>query len=315
MTDSRGRPDRPLPPDPPPPAATALLAVQARDLPLDAHVHTNLSPDSDVPIDAYARQAVERGIAEIAVTDHVDFVPGTPAFSFATFEERERTARDAADRWADRGVAIRFGVEITYDHAHEDDIREHLARHAYDYVIGSVHVYAGSPFAASRVAAWTAGSRTLAEVVAPYFDEVLRAIRSSLFDTIGHIDFVKRYLVPHVTPAALAAAPELYEPLLVALVETGTALEVNTSGLRQAAAETYPAGPIVERYRLLGGTAVVTGSDAHRNGSFTGGLAEGYGVVAAAGFRQLAFRRGGSRVAVALPDRDPTRGGVDGAHT
>ena len=152
------------------------------------------------------------------------------------------------------------------------------------------------------MAAWTAG-RPLAEIVAPYFDEVHRAIRSELFDTIGHLDFVKRYLMPHVTPAQLAAAPELYEPLLVSLVETGTALEVNTSGLRQVARETYPPGPIVERYRLLGGTAVSAGSDAHRNSAFTAGLEAGYGVVAAAGFRHLAVRRGGRRVEVTLPDR------------
>jgi histidinol-phosphatase (PHP family) len=275
---------------------------QARDLPLDSHLHTNFSPDSDVPIDDYAAQAVERGIAEIAITDHVDFEPGTPAFEFVPFAERERVAREAADRWADRGVAIRFGVEITYDRRHEAAIREHLAGHAYDFVIGSVHVYRDSPFHAARVAAWTAG-RSLPEIVAPYFDEVLRAIRSGLFDTIGHLDFVKRYLVPHVTPAQLAAAPELYEPLLLGLVETGTALEVNTSGLRQAARETYPAAPIVARYGVLGGTRVSAGSDAHRSGAFTSGLEAGYGVVAAAGISELAFRRGGPGMTVALPVR------------
>ena len=121
--------------------------------------------------------------------------------------------------------------------------------------------------------------------------------------------------MPYVTPAQLGAAPELYEPLLVALIETGTALEVNASGLRQAPAETYPAASIVERYRLLGGTTVVAGSDAHRKGSFTAGLEAGYGVVAAAGFGQLAFRRGGSRVGVTLPDRFRTRTGGDGANT
>ena len=280
----------------------ADLAPQARDLPLDAHLHTDQSPDADVPIDEYAAAAVDRGIAEIAITDHLDFVPGTPAFAFATFAQRERTVREAAERWAARGVAIRFGVEVTYDREHEPEIRDHLRRHPYDYVIGSVHVYADSPFHESRVAAWIAG-RPLPEIVAPYFDEVLRAIRSDLFDTIGHLDFVKRYLVPHVTPAQLAAAPELYEPLLLALVDTGTALEINTSGLRQAAGETYPAAPIVARYRVLGGTAVSAGSDAHRNGSFTAGLEAGYGVVAAAGFEHLAVRRGGPRVQVTLPDR------------
>ena len=52
---------------------------QARDLPLDSHLHTNRSPDSDVPVDAYAAQAVSRGIPEIAITEHVDCAPGAPA--------------------------------------------------------------------------------------------------------------------------------------------------------------------------------------------------------------------------------------------
>jgi len=277
-------------------------AGQSTDLPFDGHLHTTLSPDSDVPIDDYARQAIERGIAEIAITDHVDFVPGTPAYGFVPFAERERLVRTAAERWGPAGVTIRFGVEITYDRRHEAEIREHLARHPYDVAIGSVHVYADSPYHASRVAGWTAG-RSLPEIVAPYFGEVLAAIRSGLFDVIGHLDFVKRYLMPHVTPAQLAAAPELYEPLLVAIVEGGTALEVNTSGLRQVAAETYPAGPIVERYRVLGGTRVSAGSDAHRSDAFTAGLEAGYRVAAAAGFRELAVRRGATRVPVAIPDR------------
>lgn len=281
---------------------TASLTDQARDLPLDSHLHTRLSPDSVVGIDDYARQAVERGIAELAITDHVDFDPAAPAYDYVPFEDRERTVRDAAERWAEHGVAIRFGVEVTYDSRFETAIREHLARRAYDYVIGSVHVYADSPFHASRVARWAAG-RSLGEIVAPYFDEVERAIRSGLFDTIGHLDFVKRYLHPHVTAAMLADAPELYEPLLGALVETGTALEVNTSGLRQSARETYPSAAIVDRYRVLGGTRVSAGSDAHTLESFTSGLDEGYRVAAAAGFRDLTFRRGGPSVLVAMPDR------------
>jgi histidinol-phosphatase (PHP family) len=284
------------------------LSAQARDLPLDSHLHTNFSPDSDVAIDAYAAQAAERGIAEIAITDHLDFEPDAPAFEYVSFADRERMVRDAAERWSDAGVAIRFGVEITYDRRFEAAIRDHLARHRYDYVIGSVHVYAESPYHPSRVAAWVAG-RSLAEIVAPYFDEVGDAIRCGLFDTIGHLDYIKGYLYPHVTPGDLAAAPELYEPLLAALVESGTTLEVNTSGLRSAQGETYPSAAIVERYQVLGGTNVCAGSDAHTEGAFTSGLEAGYRVAAAAGFRGFTFRRGGERVGVALPARfrDPVR--------
>jgi len=97
------------------------------DLPLDAHLHTILSPDADAAIDAHAAAAVERGIEEIAITDHLDFEPGTPAYAFADYPTRERYVREAAQRWADRGVTIRFGIEITYQRRHEEAIREHLA--------------------------------------------------------------------------------------------------------------------------------------------------------------------------------------------
>ncbi len=279
---------------------------QAQNLPLDSHLHTNLSPDSNAPIDTYAAQAVERGIAELAITDHVDFEPGAPAYDFVPFATRERIVREAAARWGPRGVSIRFGAEITYDRRYETAIREHLARHAYDYVIGSVHVYSASPYHPARVGSWVAG-RSLPEVMAPYFDEVGRAIRSGMFDTIGHLDYVKRYLHPHVTAADLGAAPELYEPLIIALVEAGVALEVNTSGLRQAAHETYPSAAVVARYRSLGGTLITAGSDGHSAETFTSGLGTGYRIAAAAGFRDLAFRRGGARVVVAMPDPAETR--------
>ncbi len=252
-----------------------------RDLPLDAHLHTDLSPDSDVPIDVYCAAAVERGIAELAITDHVDFDPAAPAYRFAPFEMRERAVREAAERWAGR-LTVRFGVEITYESRREAEIRDHLARYRYDYVIGSVHVMSYSPYTSATVARFVEG-KTLPEIVRPYFDEVLSAIRSGLFDTIGHLDYVKRYVHPHRAPAEFAAAPELYEPLLLALVDGGVGLEVNTSGLRQSPGETYPPAAIVTRFRELGGRAVTVGSDAHRAGSFAFGLAVGYRAAEEAG--------------------------------
>ena len=279
---------------------------QARDLPLDAHMHTDLSPDSAVPIDVYAAAALERGIAEIAITDHVDFEPGAPAFGYSTFADRERVVRGAAERWGPQGVQIRFGVELTYDRSWEADIRAHLAQHAYDFTIGSVHDRVDSPYSRRRVEAWIEG-RSLAEIVAPSFDEVEAAARSGLFDAIGHIDVVKRYLFPHVKPAALEAAPELYEPILRALVESGTALEVNTSGLRYAIGVTFPHPAIVTRFHELGGRAVTVGSDAHRADQLSWGLGDGYAIAAEAGFTELTFRRDpdAPRVAVPMPRAIP----------
>lgn len=286
-----------------------MIDRQPRDLPLDAHLHTNLSPDSDVVIDVYAAAALELGIAELAITDHVDFEPGAPAFGYATFDDRERTVREAAERWDPQGVAIRFGAELTYDRTWEADIREHLARHAYDFTIGSVHDRVVSPYSPGRVQRWVEG-RSLREMLAPSFDEVEAAARSGLFDALGHLDVVKRYLHPFVSKDDLAAAPELYEPILHALVESGTALEINTSGLRHPVGETYPSAAIVSHFRQLGGRAVTVGSDAHSAGQFGWALLDGYRCALEGGFAALAFRRGSDRVAIDIPES--ARGGPNG---
>jgi histidinol-phosphatase (PHP family) len=277
---------------------------QARDLPLDSHLHTDQSPDSDVPIDVYAAEALERGIDEIAITDHVDFDRRDPAWNFVSFSARERVVRNAAARWADRGVAIRFGVELTYNRRWEADVREHLARHRYDFTIGSVHDWPGSPYRyPRRLGAWLDG-RSMVDSVRPYFEEIVAAARSGLFDTIGHLDVVRRYLAGHVPTTSLALPMEAYEPVLRTLVETGTALEINTSGLRHAVADTYPPAAVVAAYRALGGRRVTAGSDAHRADCFAFGLAEGYRTAAEAGFAALHFRRGRDAVEVEIPRGD-----------
>ena len=282
-----------------------------RDLPLDAHLHTDQSPDSSVPIDVYAALAVERGIAEICITDHVDFDPRDPAYRYTRFDDRERTVRAAAERWATQGVAIRFGAELTFNTRWEADVRDHLARHHYDYVIGSVHDWPESPYWPSRVRSWIEG-RPVDEIVAPYYVQIVAAARTGLFDAIGHMDVVRRYLYPHITTADLEAMPELKEPALAAIVESGVSLEVNTSGLRYPGGETYPSAAVVARYRELGGERVVVGSDAHSRGSFAARLDESYRHLAAAGFDALTFRRGGERVRIQVPRTalDSTVGGV-----
>ena len=308
-----GSPNRAAAPEEGTSAETSPDLAPASELPLDAHLHTDQSPDSSVPIDIYAALAVERGIPEIAITDHVDFDPRDPAFEYSRYDDRERVVRNAAERWAREGVTIRFGAELTYNQRWDADVRAHLARHRYDYVIGSVHDWPESPYWPSRIRAWIEG-RSLDEIVAPYYAEIIAAARSGLFDTIGHLDVVKRYLHPIVTAVDLAHRQDLLEPALHAIIEAGTALEINSSGLRYPSAETYPSAAVVARYRELGGEHVVVGSDAHSRGSFAGRLEESYRHLTAAGFEALAFRRGAERVLIEVPPR--TRiSTVDSLHT
>jgi histidinol-phosphatase (PHP family) len=274
---------------------------QAIDFPIDSHMHTAFSHDSHVLLELYAAQAVEFGIREIAITDHVDFLPGSPGYRYFDYDVRKKVIAETAARWAGK-VRIRHGVEITYESRYDAEIREHLATHHYDYSIGSVHAVKDSPYARANVEAFARGL-TVREAVAPYFAEVEAAIRSDLFDTIGHLDQCKRWLLPWFPTQAFTTIPEAYEPLLRALVETGTALEINSSGLRYPEREPYPAAWVVERFRQLGGERVTVGSDAHLPQTFAFGLEEAAEIVAAAGFDRLSLERALDRGDLVLPDR------------
>jgi len=280
--------------------------ADALDLPLDAHLHTDLSPDANVPLDAYAALARTRNVAELAITDHLDFQPGAPAYAFTDYDRRLRTVREAGERWDGR-PAIRFGVEITYERRHEAAIREHLRRLPYDYVIGSVHLARDHPLASPSTAAAWAATQTVHTASAWYWQEVTDAIHSGLFDTIGHLDVIKRWLAPLYGPFDYEANAAVYEPLLVALVESGAALEVNSSGLRAELpgpyphpGQTYPPPAAVARFHALGGQRGVAGSDAHRLHSFGAALDQAYAAIRAAGFERLAFRRGARPVTIDL---------------
>ena len=205
-------------------------------------MHTAFSHDSNVLLELYAAQAAQLGIREIVITDHVDFMPGTPGYRYFDYDVRRKVIHDTAERWAGK-VVIRHGVELTYEIRYEEEIGEYLRKHSFDYSIGSVHAVPDSPYARANIATFVSG-KTVAQAVAPYFTEVEAAARSGLFDTIGHLDQCKRWLQPWFSPADFATIPESYEPLLIALVESGTALEVNSSGLRYPERETYP-GPWV----------------------------------------------------------------------
>ena len=50
----------------------------------DYHVHTAFSCDSEVPMEEMIKTGINKGLTEIAFTDHVDFDPRYP-FITSTF--------------------------------------------------------------------------------------------------------------------------------------------------------------------------------------------------------------------------------------
>lgn len=230
-------------------------------LPPDYHMHTPLCHHAvGEPVD-YAARAAELGLSEIGFSEHnpmarEDFDNWRMYLrDLDTYLEKVAHARR---RYPD--LTIRIALEVDYIPGYEDWIRELAGRHPWDYFIGSVH-YVGNRWDIDnpeKLDQWR--ERPAAEVWAEYFDRLAGAAGSGLFDILGHPDLCKKFSI----------YPEedcrpLYEKFLQAARQTGTAIEINTSGLRKECREMYPNSAIVKRAAELG-VGLTFGSDAHAPG-------------------------------------------------
>jgi histidinol-phosphatase (PHP family) len=257
---------------------------------LDLHLHSICSVDGGSSILEFGRQAKARGLAEIGFCEHVDLDPRDEGFDYLDLDHYDQAMAEA--RSAIHGVHLRQGVEITYQAGLESRLATWLAGHTWDYVMASVHLvdYADGWALVSEPGSVTAyfATHTQEEAYRPYFEELLRAARSGLGDLLGHLDLVKRYGVKQYGPFVPGAFEEEIRAVLRAAIMSGTGLELNTSGWRQAPGECYPALTILHWYRELGGEVVTVGSDAHHCDQLAAGIVTALDLIRTAGFRAVA---------------------------
>ena len=122
------------------------------------------------------------------------------------------------------------------------------------------------------------------EVYLRYFTLMRDRVRANPFiDTLAHIDYIARYAPYEHPDISYEVWHDAIDEVLRAVVETETALEINTRRFddRLAMKELTP---IYRRFAELGGQCVTIGSDAHRKEvvgahlSLAAQMAEAYGL-------------------------------------
>ncbi len=265
--------------------------------PCDLHVHSTLSADGISTLAEHAARAAEMGLQAVGFAEHADFDPRDRSYGFL---DPEAYAHQVASvQAAQPDVLLTRGVEITYQSARRAEIHAWLARYAFDFCILSVHlVEDGSEWAMvseeERSRAFFEG-RSEREAYAPYFAEVLAAAQDPPPGRVilGHLDLVKRYGVAVYGPFDPVRWEEELRAVLRAAAQSGLALEVNTSGLRQRPREPYPSLTVLRWFRQAGGECLTIGSDAHRAADLGYGFQHAARLARAAGFRALALFRAG----------------------
>ena len=249
--------------------------------PADYHMHTPLCHHaSGWPTD-YAARALELGLTEIGFSDHAPL----PADDFDNWRmaaaELPRYVEEVTRARQDHPrLTIKLALEIDYLPGYEDWIRDLASRYPWDYLIGSVHYVSGSwdidnP---AKISVWS--SRDVDEVWAEYFDRLGQAVRSGLFDIVGHADLPKKF--GHRPNHDCTA---LYASFLDDMQRDGLALELNSAGLRKDCREIYP-GPQFLALAHARDIPITFGSDAHAPAEVGLNLAEALDLARATGYTQ-----------------------------
>lgn len=235
---------------------------------MDCHIHSNHSLDGHDTMEAMCQQAIRKGLGGVCFTEHLYLEREDESYGFFDYERYMANLEAVRRRFGDR-LLIWSGIEISYQPYLETDIVAFLEDKTFDLVIGSVH-YVDGEFVFGPLT----DSRSEEEAYSRYFEIVYRAAQANLFDVLGHLDVLKRSGVKRYGPFIYEQYARQIEAVLKAMIDTGTALEVNTSGLRQAPREPYPGLEVLQRYQELGGKRLTIGSDAHRASDVGRGIRE-----------------------------------------
>lgn len=210
-------------------------------------------------MEAYVERAIELGLREVGFSDHNPLPRGLGAnvrMKEAELDGYVNRVLELQARY--RGaITVRLGLEMDYVEGLEPYLAAQLARHPWDYVIGSVH-YLDAKCLQSAWPNKYAGDAP--QLYGPYLALIRQLAASGLCDIIGHFDVPKR-------SGCLPTAAETNDiaRTLQAIAKAGACVEINTSGYRHPELtfpQPYPALPLVEQMLALG-IPLVVNSDAH----------------------------------------------------
>ncbi|MGS0764107.1 histidinol-phosphatase HisJ family protein [Syntrophomonas curvata] len=240
----------------------------------DYHIHALAHGEYRYTYDwlkTFAVAAREQGILELGFSEHDEYLS---RIDTAVLQQLREEFPD---------INIRLGLEVDYIPGREEHIREISRQYDFDYLIGSIHFIEGWGFDHPDFSHLFTG-KDIDQIYRSYFNLVHRAIKSGLFDVVGHLDLIKiwghrprEHTVEHYV-----------EPLLNSIKAADMVIEINSAGLRKPVKEIYPAPEIIDLV-FAKEIAVTLGSDAHHPSQLGEGLAEAHRRLIGAGFKSIAM--------------------------
>ncbi|MEP6709059.1 MAG: histidinol-phosphatase HisJ family protein [Verrucomicrobiota bacterium] len=216
----------------------------------DYHSHPQghrLQPYNQALLQPWITTARERGLTDIALTDHDRYHPGV------NFEEIDRL------REANPDIKIRAGIELDNDPVHSTQGRRWVEQNwdRLDFVLGSVHFLRGDWAFDHAGEEAEFGRRDVDEVYIDYYERIREIAASGLVDCMSHLDLVKIFGFRPTRDLA-----DVFDATLTTIRKANLAMELSTAGWRKPVNELYPSDEII-RPAMAKGIPFTISSDAH----------------------------------------------------
>ncbi len=225
--------------------------------PLDYHLHTHFSCDSQASMAEMCQAAIALGLPEIGFADHFDNVPQDACCGYFRLEPWAAELETSRRQYHGR-LTLRAGIEIGEPHVYTAEVKAILTQYPFDYAIGSLH-WVGTNFTFAPAFF----QRPANEAFRLYFDELEKMTRLGDFDILGHFEVAARVGYEVYGEYEPTRYEEVIRPVLQNCIARGIALELNTWSVRRSTGRIMPAPEILHWYREMGGERVTLGSDAH----------------------------------------------------
>lgn len=227
-------------------------------IPCDYHMHTRFSADSAASVADMCEAALGRGLREVCFTEHVDLSPWEETRDYFKPDAYVAEVRRCQEHYQGR-LTIRMGIEAGEPQLVCEELGALLSAWPFDFVLGSAHwIDRGGAFFSDVYRVHPAD-----HVEREYFQRVLELVEGGDFDSLGHLDLVRRYRPRELGPFEPAGHEDVIREILRTVVRRGKAIEINTSPLRKGLDATCPDLTVLRWYRELGGEQVTIGSDSH----------------------------------------------------
>lgn len=247
----------------------------------DYHMHSKYSFDGHEPIENICKKAMERGMKEIAITDHLDIYSDKAYTSMLDIRAISEDILKVREQYHGR-LLIRHGVELGQPQINKIEAEKFYQDNNLDFIIGSIHNLEDD----FDLYYYDFDSIDCYAMYEHYLTWMIDLAKNYDYDVLGHITYPLRYMVQKSQIYLdLKRYQEQFVELFQTVINRGKGIEVNTSGLFQKMQETMPNLSLIKLYKECGGEIITVGSDCHKLEHVASNIKEGQELLKEVGFR------------------------------